>query len=279
MGERVFKTTTRAAFFTLKDHKENFNNKPQVRLLNPTKCELGRISKRMLERIVKQLRKKLKLKQLQNTDSVIEWFKTLDNKEKLRFIQFDIVSFYPSITPELLEKALDWAEEHVDISSEEKEIIRSAKKTFLFTGETPWVKKGGQNFDVGMGAYDGAETCDLIGLYLLHILSFNIKDLDAVLYRDDGLITTSLTPRLTEKLKQKLEKIFRENNLVITATANLHQVQFLDVTLDLKNQIFKPYIKPGDKPVYVNSQSNHPPSIIKNIPISINKNLCQSTNI
>ena len=102
ISERVFKTMPRTAFFTIKDHKENFQNNPQVRLLNPTKCEIGKISKKILERIVKQLRKKLKLKQWQNTDAVIEWFKNIDDKKKKRFIQLDIESFYPSITPELL---------------------------------------------------------------------------------------------------------------------------------------------------------------------------------
>ena len=58
-----------------------------------------------------------------------------------------------------------------------------------------------------------------------------------------------------------------------TSAANLNQVQFLDVTFDLKNETYKPYIKPGDKPTYVHSDSNHPPSILKNIPLSINKRL------
>ena len=34
-----------------------------------------------------------------------------------------------------------------------------------------------------------------------------------------------------------------------------------------------PCIKPGDRPLYVNSQSNHPPSILKNIPLAVNKRL------
>ena len=33
------------AFITLKDHKPNFQNNPKVRLINPAKNELGRISK------------------------------------------------------------------------------------------------------------------------------------------------------------------------------------------------------------------------------------------
>ena len=129
------------------------------------------------------------------------------------------------------------------------------------------------NFDIGMGAFDGAESCDLIGLYLLHLLTTNIENIVVGLYRDDGLCVSNATPRLTEKLRQKIVKIFKDNDLGTTSAANLQQVQFLDVTLDLKNEIYKPYIKPGDKPTYVHSDSNHPPSILKNIPLSINKRL------
>jgi hypothetical protein len=34
----------------------------------------------------------------------------------------------------------------------------------------------------------------------------------------------------------------------ITSTANQKIIQFLDVTLDLNNESFKPFIKPGDTP-------------------------------
>ena len=37
-------------FFT-RDHKDNFANNPQVRLKNPAKNELGRISKVILDKI------------------------------------------------------------------------------------------------------------------------------------------------------------------------------------------------------------------------------------
>ena len=36
-------------FITVKDHKENFLNTPKVRLINPAKNELGRISKTILD--------------------------------------------------------------------------------------------------------------------------------------------------------------------------------------------------------------------------------------
>ena len=41
----------------------------------------------------------------------------------------------------------------------------------------------------------------------------------------------------------------------------------------MKKGLFKPFIKPNDKPEYVNILSNHPPKILKNIPIGINKRL------
>ena len=45
------------------------------------------------------------------------------------------------------------------------------------------------------------------------------------------------------------------------------------MNLNLETGIYKPYMKEGDKPLYVNSKSNHPPAIIKNIPQGINKRL------
>jgi hypothetical protein len=56
----------------------------------------------------------------------------------------------------------------------------------------------------------------------------------------------------------------------------LGRVDFLDISLDLEKAIFKPYRKPGDRPRYVHSQSNHPPQVIKNIPagLRLSQNSC-----
>ena len=43
--------------------------------------------------------------------------------------------------------------------------------------------------------------------------------------------------------------------------------------MDLSTFIYKPYIKPTNTPVYVNASSNHHPSIIKAIPLGVNKRL------
>ena len=39
----------REAFISLKDHKENFENNPKRRLINPAKTDLGKISKLILD--------------------------------------------------------------------------------------------------------------------------------------------------------------------------------------------------------------------------------------
>jgi hypothetical protein len=61
--------------------------------------------------------------------------------------------------------------------------------------------------------------------------------------------------------------------LAITIEANSKSVNFLDINLDLRTGLYKPYMKENDKPVYVNSRSNHPQAILKNIPLGVNRRL------
>ena len=102
-----------------------------------------------------------------------DWFQglTASNDKDLRFIQFDIETFYPSISESLLDKALDFAELHCPISQSDKSVIKQAKKALLFNENSCWVKKTEDLFDITMGSYDGAECCEIVGLYLLHKIS------------------------------------------------------------------------------------------------------------
>ena len=125
--------------------------------------------------------------------------------------------------------------------------------------------------DVGMGFFDGAETCELVGLFLLSKL--NNLNINLGLYRDDGLGVCCLTARQVEKLKQEMCKIFKAYNLKITTDVNHKSVNFLDVTLDLDSGLFKPFMKPNNTIQYVNKNSNHPPSITQNLPASVNRGL------
>ena len=273
ISDRVYKTSKRECFISLKDHKPNFKNSPTCRLLNPTKCEIGKISHQILAKIVECVRNKTKLKQWKNVYSCIDWFKVLKNKKKLKFIIFDIKNFYPTITPELLEKALKWAEEFIDLTAEEKVIISETRKSLLVMKGSFWSKKQSPEFDVPMGGFDSAEICDIVGLFLLNELEKLKLNAEFGLYKDDGLGVSSASPKQVEAIKKKICETFRQHNLEITIEANQKMVQFLDVELNLNDDTFKPYIKPNDTPIYVNRDSNHPPSVTKNIPAAINRRL------
>ena len=39
-------------------------------------------------------------------------------------------------------------------------------------------------------------------------------------------------------------------------------VNFLDTTVDIMNNSYKPYQRPSDEPLYINKHSNHPPSVL-----------------
>ena len=172
-------------------------------------------------------------------------------------MSFDIENFYPSISEDLLKKAVSWAGTLVTISEEDKEIIFACKESILYSGNTPWVKREGEEFDITMGSFDGAETTDLVGLYLLSQLKHLPVNLG--LYRDDGLAVSALTARLTEKLWQQIQKVFKDNGLKVIGEVNKKIVNFLDVTLNLSTESFRVYTKPNANLLYINSKSNHPP--------------------
>ena len=48
-------------------------------------------------------------------------------------------------------------------------------KELLFNDGEPWVKKiDNKEFDVPVGCFDGAEICELVGIYNLHLLKIII---------------------------------------------------------------------------------------------------------
>ena len=85
----------------------------------------------MLAQIVQVVREKSQLLQWKNTDSVIAWFKGLKGKNRLQFIQFDVVDFYGSISEELLENSITYAAKFTDIDEITKSTIKQGAQSFL----------------------------------------------------------------------------------------------------------------------------------------------------
>ena len=162
IDDRVDTTASKDAFITLKDHKPNSANNPTCRLINPTKSEIGRISKVTRGRI--------------------------DSK---------------------ITRASDIASAYDNITNDERNIIIHAKNSILIHKQQASQKKGDTTFDVTMGSYDGAETCELVGGFLLSQLQ-NL-DVDIGLYRDDGLAISNAAQRDTENIKKEICRVFKTN--------------------------------------------------------------------
>ena len=195
--------TKKECFITLKDHKQNFDNNLTSRLINPAKSGIGIVSKKIHERINNKILSAAGVMQWRNSDSVVEWFKNIDNKSSHSFINFDVVGFHPSITDELLNKAITFASEYDQIAAKNRRIIIRAKNSLPFSETEAWCKKdSSSNFDVTMGSFNGAETCELVGSYLLSHLPATYRN-DIGLYRDDGLSAFNVPPGEIEKIKRK----------------------------------------------------------------------------
>ena len=67
--------------------------------------------------------------------------------------------------------------------------------------------------------------------------------------------------------------MFKDYGLSITIETNIRIVNFLDTTFDLMNNTYKPYQKPNDEPLYIDKHSNHPPSVLRQFPKSISKQI------
>ena len=143
----------------------------------------------------------------------------------------------------------------------------------MFYKNETWVKKTGL-FDITMGAYMGAEVCDLVGLFLLSQIDEKFPLLKLGLYRDDGLgVTYNLPGPTRERMKKDIIQVFKSNGLNITIDMGPKKAEFLDVVLDLEAETYSPYRKPNSQPRYINVQSNHPRTVIEQVPKSINKRL------
>ena len=275
IAQRVNQLAEKPAFITLKDHKDNFDNSPKCRLLNPAKSELGKVSKIITEKLISGIKATNDLQQWRNTSDVLQWFSSIENKSLCTFVQFDIVDFYPSISDELFKKAIDYAKQFTNLTNSDYDILLHCKKSFLFDGQSIWKKKSQtDDFDVTMGSYDGAETCELVGSFILSKLSsiMNLKNVG--LYRDDGLaILRNANGHTADKIRKEIIREFKKIGLDITIQVNLKVVNFLDVTFDLNYGTYKPYHKPNETPMYINVNSNHPRNIIKQLPHNINKRI------
>ena len=128
-----------------------------------------------------------------------------------------------------------------------------------------------------MGSNDGAETCKIVGLFLLYGIGekFNIDNIG--LYRDDGLACfKNNNGHQNDNIRKELIKIIQTHGQKLGIKCNLKNFDYLDITFDLNIGSYRPYRKSNNDTRYINAKSNHPSSIPKQIPAAIYKRI--STN-
>ena len=106
INDRIEKMKETEAHTTVKDYKEGCPTKSSFRLIKPSKSDIGKISKTLLDKINKILILNTSINQWKNTATVSDWFKNVANKKLCSFIQLDVENIYPSISLNLFNEAI-----------------------------------------------------------------------------------------------------------------------------------------------------------------------------
>ena len=86
-----------------------------------------------------------------------------------------------------------------------------------------------------MGSFDGAEECELVGIYILCFLAKLINKNDCGLYSDGRLlILRNVNGQQIDRMRKNIIEIFKNTGFVIDVETNLNIVDFLDITFNLK---------------------------------------------
>ena len=127
-----------------------------------------------------------------------------------------------------------------------------------------------------MGNFDGAEICELVGVYILNVIGKKYGKERVGLYGEDDSLACSenVSGPQAESIRKDVIKICKQEfDFNITSETNFKIVNFLDVALNLSTGKYQPYSKTDNDSLYINVNSNHPPKITKNLPDSISKRI------
>ena len=98
------------------------------------------------------------------------------------------------------------------------------------------------------------------------------------LYLDDGLaVLKNMNPRGTDKIRKIMIKMFKEVGFQLEIKSNLKKVEFFDVTFNLITGLYTLYKKSNGNLLYINTSSDHPTQITKQLSNSISKRLCENS--
>ena len=88
----------------------------------------------------------------------------------------------------------------------------------------------------------------------------------------------NLNGQETDKVRKKISRVFKDTGFSLEIETNLKEVDFLDISLILRNGTYRSYKKPNARLLYIHSLSNHPSNVIKQIPNSIQERLSKNSS-
>ena len=122
-----------------------------------------------------------------------------------------------------------------------------------------------------MGGYDSAEIADLGDLYISKTLSRIVDPIQIGLFNNDSIlyIPSSDGPKVSS-IQKKIIRAFKFLGFKIKISSDIKIANSLDVTLNLSDNSYRPFLKTNQYPSYINLNTNHPSSIIKQVPKAVN---------
>ena len=152
----------------------------------------------------------------------------------------------------MLHEAVRFAKEHIAITRKDEEVIFHARKSVLYNDGETWVKKECGSFNVTMVAYDGAEVCEHIDIYMLYLIGKKYDSKNIGLYRNDGLAAfKNVSGPASEKIKKQVPSFLKQKGPQIIIDCYLKVVNYLDVIFNLNGGSYRPHREPNDEIHYI----------------------------
>lgn len=85
----------------------------------------------IIKEMCDELRIVTKVNQWQCTGECIIWFKNIQNQRGSTFLKYGIKDFYPFISCETLDKAINFSKKYMNISDQQVQIIKHCSKSIL----------------------------------------------------------------------------------------------------------------------------------------------------
>ena len=120
----------------------------------------------------------------------------------------------------------------------------------------------------GIGFCSNSRSCRFI---YINTLTRIVDPIQIGLYHDDGILYTpnSNGPKCSS-IQEKIIRAFKFLGIKIEISFNIKIANYVDVTLNLSDNSYRPFLKTKQYPSYINVNSNHPSSIIKQVTKAVN---------